>query len=550
MRGFGTWVVGVALTVWLAFSVPSDAQTSPAAVNGAHITARIDAFQNIIWQPEDNYFLSPGAVRITLSGLDDGEEIILNADDAEGRPSGEILVRGNVSVRRRDAILTGTSLRFDAVRRTGSMKRAEARVSVLTLTGSEINMAEYGALEAQQARLTTCSCQQPHYFLSAQELRLTPTRKVTARQVRLVVAGRTLLVIPYMEKTFTDRVESPFPLPNYSKETGPKFRLASEVLSSPRSSLRYDGSISLRRPPFGNVAFERALGKPNAEVPPPTLRKSVLDAPFAEALETFPMAGSSPVDYSKHRRVLFAVAGTNEYIYHRVRTDLRVSRLPELGLVAYQSGRSSGASAGSAAWTTYDRFSYFGELTGGYYQENTTDTKSARTQLRLGAASPNVLLARNLSFRLGMDARGALYGSGETYTVVAPQAELVWRVRPEMALSVAGIHRTYSGRTPFVFDRLDTRNEVRLRYDGDYPRWGLGLQVAYDADRWRAYDTSFSVVHKLDCMEFGLSYRTRSQGLGVVLNLLPGKAASENLSETLKVAEQPASRPEPGNVSH
>jgi len=495
------------------------------------VTARIDKFRDIVWQPNDNYFRSSGPVRITLSGLDDSGDVVLTADDAEGTPEGEIIVRGKLSLTRSDGTIRGSALRLNTGARTGSLRSAEAHVGMVLLGGSTINMAADGVLTARDARLTTCPRHHAHYLLRAQEIRLSRTGKAVARGVVLEVGGRSILVIPYLEKTFKGKVVNPLPLPGYGKETGLKYRLSSDIKSSSHSALNYDLAVAVKRAPFGALSYEKDLGRPPQDAPPPATRNSALEAPFAETLELFPAAGSSPVDYTQHSTVLFASVGSSQYIYNRVRTDIRISRLPEIGIATYRPGtdtqrrsidRQLGGQMGAA---------YYGELTVGHYEENLTDEQTSRLQLRVGGASPTFALLPGITLRAAVDWRGAAYGQGGSYMVLAPQAELVWRAGKQTALSAAAIHRVSSGRTPFLFDRLDTRNELRLRYDGDYSRWGVGLQVAYDADRWRAYDTAVSVVHRLDCMEFGLSYRTRSQGLGLVFNLLPQPSATQKTTE-------------------
>ncbi len=530
LKSSGRWLLGTAA---LLIAGVACAQTrSTAAGPQLPLGARIDSFKDILWTPADNYFRSPGPVRITLSGLETGETVILTADDAEGKPDGEIIVRGRLSLRRSDAVLSGTSLRLNAADLTGSLSHAEARVGAIRLRGSGITMAKDRTLIARQGRFTTCSKEHPDFCITAQELRLNARGKVVARGVALELGGRRVLVVPYLEKTFTTKVANPFPIPSYSKETGIKYRLATEFLSNARSSLNLDLVASVRRAPFGAVTWELDPGRPNADAVPPLLRKNALSDPTPDALELFPASGAPPVDYVAHPTVLFAAFGANEYAHHRLRTDLRLSRLPEAGIALYHPAlRAASERDGQALRLRTDRASFYGVVAGGYYKEVTTGVTDSRASLRAGAVAPSIHLLPSVSLRAGFDWEGAAYGKGGTYSISSPQAELVWQSRGGTALSAGYRYRAEGGRTPFAFDRLAVKNEVRLRYEGDYVRWGLDLMVAYDADRWRAYDTAVSVLHRLDCLEFGLSYRTRSQGFGVVLNLLPGSVSDSHDKE-------------------
>jgi len=90
-------------------------------------------------------------------------------------------------------------------------------------------------------------------------------------------------------------------------------------------------------------------------------------------------------------------------------------------------------------------------------------------------------------------------------------------------LGVAYRHEKQFGATPFFFDRLDIRNEGRIRYGHVDSKWAYDASLNFDLDRGRAYDTVLSLRKRLDCIEFGITYRTRTQGFSLVLNLLPSQ---------------------------
>jgi len=522
-----------ALAAALCLGAAAHGQKRPkTAAPPATLGAKIDSFKDIMWRPSDNYFQSPGPVRITLTGRDPADTVVLNADDAEGTPEGEITVKGKLSLQRSDALLTGTALRLNATTLTGSLSKAEAHVGMMKLRGADITMAAGHTFVAHRARFTTCPREDPHFCITATDLKLNANGKVVARNVALELDGRRVLVVPTLEKTFASKVENPFPLPTYSKETGPKVRLANELISSPRTAMDFDVVASLKRAPFGSLSYELDLGRPAPEVAAPSVRSNAISDPVPDALEVFPEGKEPPIGYTNHPTVLFATLGANEYVYHRVRTDIRVSRAPEIGLVAYRGALiRPKEDHGSDVRVRMDRPAVYGQIIGGYYREKPTDASESRALLRMGAVGPALHFAPSLSLRSGVDVQGSAYTDGSTYGIVAPQAEIIWRLASGTALAAGYTYRTSTGETPFLFDKLDVRKEVRLRYEGDYARWGLSLLVAYDADRWRAYDTSVGVLHRLDCMEFGLTYRTRSQGLGVVLNLLPPPPAPANEKE-------------------
>ncbi len=530
-----------------SLAVPTPAQTkSPAVVPSApkpsseEVLVRIDSFRDLIWRPADNYFLSPGPVRIQLRSVARGETMVLTADDAEGRPDGDIAVKGKLTLVREGSTVTGRHLTLNPVTETGSILEAEALVGRIRVRGDRLAMSPRRGLVAGGASFTTCEGAPPHYRITARELRLSENGTVTARGVTLWIGNKPILAVPWLQKSFRNKVESPFPLPGYSKETGPIFKLRNDIQSSPASALTYEVVASLRKAPYGNLTFERDMARVDPEAAPPATRKVAWREPIASALEmhrTFSAPDRDPWD-DDHRVVAYAAAGVLDYVGHRTRTDLRLSRLPEIGIAGHRSGQANGRGGEHAQMNSQGNgtrtnagFGYHWDLSAGRYFEKPTDVEATRTALRAGVATPSLEVLPGLSLRAGIAASGQAYDAGQTYTTLAPELEAYWSAQERIGFGVAFKHQLDGGKTPFAFDRVDVRNEMRLACRGDSGGWAYSLAVCYDTDRMRAYDTSFAVRRKLDCMEFGLTYRSRSQGLGVIFNLLPGEATSNRQRE-------------------
>jgi hypothetical protein len=518
-------------------AVAPSAATPPVAPVEDTLTVRMDRFRDLVWRPSDNYFRSPGPVRIELRSVARREIMVLDADDAEGTPDGDIVVSGRFRLVRGDAVVTGYSLKLNAPAETGSLRDAEARIGGMHIRGERLAMLQGRGMTVTGASFTTCEKTTPDYRITARELSLSDTGRVTARGVTLWIGRAPVLVVPTLMRSFRQKVESPFPLPSYSKDTGPKLRLSNDILGTPRASLTSDFVVSVRRPLQGNISFERSLGSVRRDAAPPAVRRNVLTEPARGALEQHPdPVGMQPQTRdADHSTVVYAALGTNEFVANRVRTDLRLGRRIEAGIVGHSPGRRQGsavgdgkdASTGSAAGNstasaTGDVWGYHWGVGLGRYKETPTDAECNRAEVRAGLALRRVRLVPNLSLRAGLAGAGSLYGTGTHYGVVAPECEAVWESGRELALGVAVMRQYDSGKTPFVFDRADVRKEMRLFVRGDAARWGYSASVSYDLDRSRAYDTSFALLYRLDCLEFGLAYGARSQGLGVVLNLLPG----------------------------
>lgn len=493
-------------------------------------TIRIDSFQTLLWQPDDNYFRSPGPVRIELRSFQRGDRLLLTADDAEGRPDGDIVVRGGFRLVREDSVLTGRELTMNVATETGSLVGARAEIGNMRLTGGKLTFTNEGGLVASQASFTTCAHERPDYRIAAREIRLTENGTVTARGVSLFVGKTPVLAVPWMQRNFKRRVQSAFPLPGYSKETGIKLRVGSNIVSRPEAAMTYEIVASLHQSPFGNVTYERDLGRVSKETLPPNTRKVAMSDPLPSALEMHPTLESGYRDLwdEDHRLVAYAALGAKEAVGNRIRTDLRLSRYPEIGLSGFRSGvrrpSNSGAQQASRSVSgpaVADRWGYHWDLSAGWYRELPTDAQAGRLALRTGVASPSWTVLPRLELRAGLAMTGALYDRDRSYGVISPEAEARWNAARSVQLGIAYRQQRERGTTPFVVDRVDVRNEMRLYCQGGQPGWDFSLALAYDTDRMRAYDTNVVLRRKLDCMEVGVSYRSRSQGLGLILNLLP-----------------------------
>jgi len=500
----------------------------------------IDRFSELTWRPEDNYIQSPGPVRLILRNAITGEETLLEADDVEGSPTGDIVVKGGLRLVGPEGILTGRGLTFRAADRTGQVLNAEARRENLLVRAGKIEMLPNQNLRASQASFTTCTEKRPHYHISARELRVSPEGKVRAKQITFWIGGTRILSLPGFEKSFRRAVENPIPLPSFSKETGIQLRLSNDPISEPATSFDYNILLPLRRTPQGTVSFEHDLGSPAENAAPPRTRVLATLDPLRTSLETNPalLRSVTAPSQTERRTILYALVAANHYVYNRRRTDLRVSRLPEVGVSLLnilnrppleedpRSPRPQAESVFGRGFFRTDNWLLNVEAGLGYFSERPTRAETSRLGARTDATSPLFRFAHPLYVRFGGTGWVNVYGTGRAYSILAPELELNVLLGRSTLLSAAYRYQQEFGKTPFVFDRRDVRKELRLRYGFLGGRWAYDLAVKYDLDRKRAYDTGFSIRRRFDCMEIGFGYQTRAQGFGIILNLLPGAAGT------------------------
>lgn len=495
----------------------------------------IDRFSHLNWQPQTDFFQSTGPVRITLTDAVTGEKTVLLADDAEGSPNGDIIVKGNLRLERAEGVVTGRGLVYHAADRTGTLHDAESEVAGVRLKGKRFELRAGYTLKAFDASFTTCTVERAHYRVTARELSLGASGRVTARDVGVWIGGTKVFVLPFMRKTFSKKVNSPIPLPGYSKEFGPVLGFREGFLNSSGTSLTLDVQISLRATPRGSFIFEQDVVPTRIGAGPDT-RDIALADPMAAALTIHPGLLRSGGEVSADRRVVgYALLSSNVNVNNRKATNLRVSRLPEVGLsvsnalgVHPDDEKGSGGQVRSAfgrAFLNPRLWMANAEIGVGSFHEMPSGADAVRMGARMDAASPALNLVGPVYVRYGGVASSYWYNRGGAYTLLVPEAEVSVLVSRGTLLGAAYRYQQAFGTTPFVFDRRDVAHELRLVYGYRGPVWGHDVAVCYDLERKRAYDTSVSIRRRIDCIEFGVAYHTRSQGFGLVLNLLPGHAS-------------------------
>lgn len=496
----------------------------------------LEQFRVVQWRPSDNYFKTLDPVRIVLESTATHERVVIEADDAEGTPDGKIIVRGHLRLSRPDGFVEGRAMTYRANDQTGEVSDARAMLGASRVRGRKIELLLKQRIKATDAQFTLCSREHPDFHLTAREIVIAPDGRVSARNIGFFVGGTRLFSFPSFSKTFTKQAQSPLPaIPGYTKSAGIQMRFGDDIVNSPSVYLDYALQLATIRSPEGGIDYERDLGKPEPDGPPPRLRSLSASRPLRSALEAAPAlisSGSDDPEFGRRRASFYALLHVNQMVYNRKETDLRLSRLPEIGFAARnlldrKSPESDPNSKRPPAESAFGKgvFSPAEWLINveaglGYLRERPYNTESARLGLRADATSPLFRVVDPVYFRYGGFATASAYGNGNAYTILSPEIEADVFLARNTLIGAAFRYAQGFGRTPFVFDHVDVRNEMRLRYGVVRSTWAYDLSVNYDMDRVRAYDTVFSVRRRFDCMEVGLSYQTRAQSVGLIFNLL------------------------------
>jgi hypothetical protein len=500
----------------------------------------ITEYSEIEWRPDDNHFRSPGHVRITLEDEVTHEKTVLIADDAEGSPTGDIIVKGKLRLERAEGVLTGRALTYRASSRSGIVLDARAQLANILLTGESIELLPDQSAKAKNASFTTCLKARPDYHITAREISVSQDQTVRAKHIGFYLGRTKILTLPSFKKSFRRQVSNPIPLPGYSKQNFLQFHFRNQLIETPSTAFDYDIRLSLRRTPEGEIAYERDLGHPDEDSAPPQTRRIITTEPLRTALESSPaLLKGSLIEQDRRRTSLYALLTSNNFVYNRNRTDIRVSRLPEVGIAFRNLLNRQPPEAGPAQLSAFGTgflspANWFvnAELGAGYFVERPSHVEEARFGLRADAVSPMFHVSGPLYVRYGTTFWGSLYGNGNAYSIIAPEAELDVLLSRNTLIGAAYRYMQDFGNTPFLFDRRDVKKELRLRYGYLGGKWAYDTEIKYDLERVRAYDSVFSIRRRFDCMEVGFAYRTRDQGLAFILNLLPGDIGAHRQAAT------------------
>lgn len=367
-----------------------------------------------------------------------------------------------------------------------------------------------GTLEAflsQKVQFTTCDQENPDYLFTADQVRLTAGRRLSAKNVRLKIRGRTLLSLP----SFSTRLkgapeEFDLPQPTYSTRTGFGLRYSYSLPISDRGTARLSGAWYLEEYPETHfrVAWNFA-----EEVPPPA------DAEQNTRFENDPLqnlrAGgiqNKLLRFREPSNVLTLQSMANVRAVGRKRADLLVRKPWEVSYGVRLSGIEKG---------TGTLFTRIGSLE----ERQPGQVVPVRTRLNVEGEwfQPLSAAKQPLLWRLHLWGAGYLYSGNDFFGWFRPQLELVWE-RPKLGnLALAYAQGIRFGRTSYLFDDLIARREVILRTEGARGNYRLALLFKYDVDENELYDMQVLLGIRQHCVEPTLFWR-KSPGtfqLGILL---------------------------------
>lgn len=451
--------------------------------------------------------------------------------------TGDVSALGTIRLEREEGVFLGDSLNYNFRQRTGFLKNAILTTDFLRAEGKTLQVFNNGSVKLENGTFTTCVRLHPDYIIHFHQITLVPNKYAKISGMSFYAGGVHLLTLHSYRYNFRSGSSAPTPLPGYNRIDGPFVGLKQNLLSDNRSSLDLNARVNLRTLPVGTISYVRSLNSNTADFSGSASLPD-LSNPLEPLMDQFtpPIYASYP--YALLNREpppsssFYAVLQNRQYVYNRLLTNLQVSRFPEAGvrMVNMFAHRNPDGAISSSLPITFNLQASMGEI-----QELPSNVTAGRMAIRADLATNPILLGRRISLRAGLSSHLSFYTTGTAYGLFSPEASLNYIPTRTSRIDIGYRYMEAEGRTPFLFDRRDIRNELRLQYEIGGP-WAFGVKTIIDVDHSRGYDNEFAIVRNFDCMQVGVSYRTRTQQFGIIFNLLPPTPNREQrLLEPLQV---------------
>ncbi|CCW34369.1 hypothetical protein CTKA_00619 [Chthonomonas calidirosea] len=446
--------------------------------------------------------------------------------------------RGPITLQRAEGMFTGAKLTYNFRDRRGTLEQARLETDLFRASGSRIELLPDGRDTLYDAQFTTCTLVHPDYLIRARRIQLVPGQYVQADGITFQVGHTVLPSFPSYRYSLGTGGGSPTLLPGYDRTDGPYVSISQSLLGGLHSSLDVNARVGVKTLPVGTVDYVLALQSVTRSFSARSVLGDVAD-PLQGTLERLAPAIYSrdphEITFQPRSSFFYAMLQNRQFVYNRNFNNISISRFPEVGVRFVNMFGSHEPPAGQAfsleAPLQVDVAAYGAEI-----NELPTHVTAARFGLRTDLISPAIVIGRRIDLRFAFTNWVSFYSTGTAYAILSPEAGLDYLPTRTSRLNVSLRHLADLGRTPFLFDRRDVRNELRLQYQVG-GTWAFGLMSHIDLDHNRAYDNELAIIRNFDCMQVGVYYRTRSQQFGILFNLLP--APRRAVGKQTLVAPQP-----------
>lgn len=507
----------------------------------------------------DNAFELTGPFKILWG------DVILQADQAvleQKTQHGE--ATGNVILKRGDEEIRGRFFVFDGKKGTFETQDAAAISPPFSVRGQRL-FSDNKGLRAENARVALRPDGGGEVQFDAQEARLNnESRRLSLRNARIRLYGARILTlrhlaIPLSFDRGNDVSERGLRLPvtfRSSQISGSAFGLGQTftltrgvqatylVEQTQRQGTQFLGSVNASLLPGQPNPSRRDVPLPGAvdpkvadrsplwqvltARPKPVAYDPVLD--FAD-ITTIPNLLNDPTD-AGHRNLSVSVTeAENREFAGRRQGPLLVSRRPEFGIswsLPLEGPLPVRDNAAARVALRRVRFVALGEVRLGRYteirlKEGERRVSDDRRGVRVGASTLPLLVGNNLLLTGNVSYDTTAYGSSGSYRFLETGISAQWVLGRRLGFGGSVIKRTVGGKTPFIFDQIDTQNEAQARAITLLPggRYTLSGVARYDIMQGRLFDWEIAVGVRGSVLEPRFSYRRLNKQFGFTIGV-PG----------------------------
>lgn len=399
----------------------------------------------------------------------------------------QFTAEGDVIIRQGGREIRTTRATYSFEQRSGQAEQIKLVQGTYFIEADQVLLKPGPAYEARRASFSTCDREHKHWEIYSRVMEIVPGEEVVARNAGVDFLGMRLFTVPRYRKNLDDRDDDPMRLPSfgYDNRNGPYVRQNFTIHRGNPIWIDADVQINGYREPMGGFRFGSA-GR----------FKFVASAFYRDVAE-------------------------NQRSPH-----LQVSRLPEVGIVwssneVARPGRFLGARPQSVryppALDVSTKWIFAAQATAGYFRQHRgqrlvepdgVSKNGARFLIQGQAVLPLVKLGPISLNDLRLIARESLYDTGDNFLTYG--FGIGKRVRFGNWELRADYFRNFSsGSTPFLFDDIELRQEVRPRLQFRTRNFEFSYLARVDVDRGNVFDQIISVSKLFHCIRPTLSYSVR-----------------------------------------
>lgn len=489
----------------------------PASVAGPEyvITAPL------IQQPEEDVVEASGGVTVVSEPTEDAPEMILKADEVRGNlQTREWHAEGQVTLQREGDILSARDIAYNQLSGSGSLRNAQGHYGAYYFSGEQATL-EGDVVKVEDAILTTCDLETPHWSLRAGEVEIRHKDYGVARKIGFWIGNTKVFALPSY-RFGLGQTRNLFPTPGYDQENGAYLRVNYPLSLRVTTGAVFEGRITQKNGIMGVASFERELagdttafrGTTTGDVSADLMEIDLLSMENRQRRLTLPYESrdSSAFELPERRSHVYLRLGRKERIFDPEERYLYLHRLPEagfrwLGTPVRRFGENNALYADS-------------QISYGRYQEHDANRWHSRFDLRstLSLARP---IGQQWVFDPVLLARFSNYSTGDSQSVLASSLALGRRLTPRYFATFTYVKHLVDEGSPFEFDNIDVKEKLATRLQADWGRTRSDLTIDFDLQRGGVYDWSLSLARAMHCFEPQISYQNRYRSFSIDIRLIP-----------------------------